>query len=79
MSRYDKPTDGALSIRFAPPLVISEEDIRRAVSIIAESLADFDTVGLVCQRPLCLHVVLKVETIPGEEGGEYHAVIELED
>jgi 4-aminobutyrate aminotransferase-like enzyme len=33
------------SIRFAPPLVISEEDLRRAIKIIGESLAELDEVG----------------------------------
>ena len=37
------------SIRFAPPLVISEEDIRRAVGIIGECLEEFDTVSLFSQ------------------------------
>lgn len=51
------------SIRFAPPLVISEEDVRKAVRIIAESLEEFDT----------------LEKIPGDEGEEHDTVIELED
>lgn len=33
------------SIRFAPPLVISEEDVRKAVKIIGESLEELDTVS----------------------------------
>ena len=45
-----KPTHDNI-IRFAPPLVISEEDVRRAVDIIAESLKEFDT----------------IESIPGAE------------
>jgi hypothetical protein len=36
---------GVRSIRFAPPLVISEEDVRKAVKIIGESLEEFDTVS----------------------------------
>lgn len=32
------------SVRFAPPLVISEEDLKRAVKIIGECLADLDNV-----------------------------------
>lgn len=47
-----KPTHQHI-VRFAPPLVISEEDVRRAVKIIGESLEDFDT----------------IETIPGAEAG----------
>lgn len=45
-----KPTHKHI-VRFAPPLVISEEDILKAVKIIGESLAEFDT----------------LETIPGDE------------
>lgn len=33
------------SIRFAPPLVISEEDVRKAIRIIGESLQEWDTVS----------------------------------
>ena len=51
------------SIRFAPPLVISEEDVRKAVKIIAESLEEFDT----------------IEKIPGDEGDEHDTKIELDD
>ena len=32
------------SIRFAPPLVISEEDVRKAIRIIGESLDELDKV-----------------------------------
>jgi ornithine--oxo-acid transaminase len=45
-----KPTHNTI-IRFAPPLVISEEDVHRAVDIIRKSLEQFDT----------------LETIPGAE------------
>ncbi|EKM75384.1 hypothetical protein AGABI1DRAFT_116408 [Agaricus bisporus var. burnettii JB137-S8] len=38
-----KPTHVNI-IRFAPPLVIEEEDLKRAVRIIGECLADLDTV-----------------------------------
>lgn len=33
------------SVRFAPPLVISEEDMKEAVKIIGECLLDFDQVS----------------------------------
>ena len=33
------------SIRFAPPLVITEEELMKAVKIIAEALKDLDKVG----------------------------------
>jgi 4-aminobutyrate aminotransferase-like enzyme len=36
--------DRFYSIRFAPPLVISEEDLMKAVRIIGECLEDLDTV-----------------------------------
>lgn len=39
-------TDIADSIRFAPPLVISEEDLLKAVKIIGECLDDLDKVSL---------------------------------
>ena len=32
------------SIRFAPPLVISEEDLKKALKVIAECLDDLDKV-----------------------------------
>ena len=32
-------------IRFAPPLVITEEELMKAVKIIAEALRDLDKVG----------------------------------
>ncbi|WVR06849.1 ornithine-oxo-acid transaminase [Kwoniella sp. DSM 27419] len=57
-----KPTHVNI-IRFAPPLVISEEDILKATRIIAESLEEFDT----------------IDKIPGDEGEEHDTVIELED
>lgn len=40
------------SIRFAPPLVISEEDVRKAVRIIGESLEELDTVSWFCRLDL---------------------------
>jgi len=48
-----KPTHVNI-IRFAPPLVISEEDLMKAVKIIGECLADLD----------------KIDQIPGDEGSE---------
>lgn len=41
-------------IRFAPPLVISEEDLAHAVKVIGECLIDLD----------------KLDDIPGDEGSE---------
>ncbi|KIR53995.1 ornithine-oxo-acid transaminase [Cryptococcus gattii Ru294] len=57
-----KPTHVNI-IRFAPPLVISEEDVRKAVKIIGESLEELDT----------------IEKIPGDEGEEHEAAIKLDD
>ncbi|WWC89130.1 ornithine-oxo-acid transaminase [Kwoniella dendrophila CBS 6074] len=57
-----KPTHVNI-IRFAPPLVISEEDVYKATRIIAESLEEFDV----------------IDKIPGDEGEEHDTVIELED
>jgi 4-aminobutyrate aminotransferase-like enzyme len=42
------------SIRFAPPLVIEEEDLKKAVKIIGECLADLDVVSL-CSPQSCVH------------------------
>jgi ornithine--oxo-acid transaminase len=33
------------SIRFAPPLVISQEDLEKAIQVIEQCLVDFDKVG----------------------------------
>ena len=43
------------SIRFAPPLVISEEDLMKAVKIIGECLRDLDLVRTLVWHhfPLC--------------------------
>lgn len=35
---------GLIRIRFSPPLVISDQDMQKAIDIILESLEDFDTV-----------------------------------
>jgi hypothetical protein len=35
---------GLIRIRFSPPLVISEQDLQKAIDIILKSLEDFDTV-----------------------------------
>jgi len=47
-----KPTHNNI-IRFSPPLVISEQDLQKAISVIMQSLEDFDTIG----------------SIPGDEDG----------
>ncbi|KAK4689282.1 ornithine--oxo-acid transaminase, partial [Tremellales sp. Uapishka_1] len=57
-----KPTHVNI-IRFAPPLVIEESDVRKAVKIIGECLAEFDT----------------LEAIPGDDEEEHDTAIHLED
>jgi hypothetical protein len=52
--------NGGYSVRFAPPLVIEEEDLLRAIRIIGECLEDLDNVGIFCSYCLssltCLFV-----------------------
>ncbi|KAG6899625.1 hypothetical protein C0993_008567 [Termitomyces sp. T159_Od127] len=57
-----KPTHGNI-VRFAPPLVIEEEDLRRAVRVIGECLEDLD----------------KLESIPGDDTDEAGYVDILDD
>lgn len=38
------------SVRFAPPLVIKEEDLRRAIKVIGECLQDLDNVRILSLR-----------------------------
>jgi adenosylmethionine-8-amino-7-oxononanoate aminotransferase len=40
--------DSGSSVRFAPPLVIEEEDLKRAVEVIGECLEDLDNVRISC-------------------------------
>ncbi|KAG6811506.1 ornithine aminotransferase [Tricholoma furcatifolium] len=57
-----KPTHVNI-VRFAPPLVISEEELKKAVKIIGECLEDLD----------------KLDVIPGDEGSEQGFVEHLDD
>jgi ornithine--oxo-acid transaminase len=61
------------SIRFAPPLVIEEEDLERAIKIIEECLEDLDKVSL-CLRVQALMVAewstAQLDEIPGEVESE---------
>lgn len=41
----DSPRFSHPSIRFAPPLVIEEEDLLKAIKLIEESLSEIDTVS----------------------------------
>lgn len=50
----DIASDFRYSVRLAPPLVISEEDLAKAVRIIGECLVDID----------------ELENIPGDVGSE---------
>lgn len=51
------------SIRFAPPLVIEEEDLLKAIKLIEESLIEIDT----------------LDRIPFDDSEEKNTVIGLED
>lgn len=51
------------SIRFAPPLVISEEELDKAIAIIKECMEDLD----------------KLDDIPGDEGSEKGFIEVLDD
>lgn len=63
-TEFDHPlTTRPDSIRFAPPLVIDDSDLRRAIEIIEESLKEID----------------ELDRIPGDEGEEHDVKIELED
>jgi ornithine--oxo-acid transaminase len=66
------------SIRFAPPLVISEEDVRKAVRIIGESLDELDKVCNGAAWPRT-KLIRQLDKIPGDDEEEHDTVIELED
>jgi hypothetical protein len=59
------------SIRLAPPIVISEEDLQKTLDIIKSSLEDLDTVRPHPDLPRRLFELttmgLQVESIPGAE------------
>jgi len=70
------------SIRFTPPLVISEEDLEQAIEVIRQALIDLDQV----RGPLLLHVTdgsrpftSQLEEIPGEVESEKGFRDELND
>jgi hypothetical protein len=72
----------ARSIRFAPPLVIEESDLRKGISIIEESLRELDEVSIpfsTSVRSLTWPVAFQLDRIPGDEGEEKGTVIGLED
>jgi ornithine--oxo-acid transaminase len=63
------------SIRFSPPLVISEEDLQKSVGEIRQALIDLDKVRL--SSPFCFasynssfFFVWQLEEIPGEVESE---------
>jgi len=63
------------SIRFSPPLVISEEDLEKSIGVIRQALIDLDTVRL--SSPFCFALytssflfVWQLEEIPGEVESE---------
>jgi hypothetical protein len=45
---------GGSSVRFAPPLVIEEEDLRKSIKIIGECLEDLDKVCTFCLLSLAI-------------------------
>jgi ornithine--oxo-acid transaminase len=61
------------SIRFSPPLVISEEDLQKAIGVIKQALIDLDEV-CINSPPFPLlrvaHASLQLEDIPGEVESE---------
>lgn len=61
------------SIRFAPPLVISEEDLLKAVDVIRSSLEDLDKVSCADDILPIWSLILRhtqLEDIPGEVESE---------
>jgi hypothetical protein len=52
-------------VRFAPPLVISEEDLKKAVKIIGECLEDLDKVRLLCFPPCPFSSDLNEDVLAG--------------
>jgi ornithine--oxo-acid transaminase len=76
------------SIRFAPPLVIEEEDLLKAIKLIEESLVEIDTVSLryAAIKPSSSSNMLmrcrlapQLDKIPGDDSEEKNTVIGLED
>jgi ornithine--oxo-acid transaminase len=63
------------SVRFSPPLVISEEDLQKSIGVIQQALIDLDQVRL--SSPFCFALyagsfrfVRQLEEIPGEVESE---------
>jgi hypothetical protein len=74
------------SIRFAPPLVIEEEDLLKAIKLIEESLVEIDTVSsryaaikLSCNMLMRCRLAPQLDKIPGDDSEEKNTVIGLED
>lgn len=60
-------------MRFAPPLVIEEEDLRRAIRIIGECLEDLDNVCIMFSLlgiSSNLRSSFQLDDIPGDVGSE---------
>lgn len=61
------------SIRLAPPIIISEEDLAKSIQIIKESLEELDTVSpfVLFDNPICStdEFAVQLESIPGAEKG----------
>ena len=78
--------DNYYSIRFAPPLVIEEEDLLKAIKLIEESLVEIDTVSsrYAAIKPsynmlMQCRSAPQLDKIPGDDSEEKNTVIGLED
>ena len=60
------------SIRFSPPLVISEDDLQKSIGVIRQTLIDLDKVRLffIALYTSSLLFVCQLEEIPGEVESE---------
>ena len=63
------------SVRFSPPLVITEEDLQKSIEIIRQALVDLDKVWLSSPSWFALYTgsflfVRQLEEIPGEVESE---------
>ena len=67
-------------IRFAPPLVIEEDDLRRVIRTIGQCLEDIDVVSLCLDTLLCGAegpVSVQIDAIPGDTDEEKQHVDEI--
>ena len=70
--------DVLVSVRFAPPLVIMEEDLAKAVTVIGECLVELDEVLLtvsfsgLCDLTIRFPPPPQVDVIPGDDEEKGH-------